>query len=117
MVEPSSTPGTTVGATPTPGMMAATPADSATTLALLVGLMKPLMGLLSTVRSLNVVGKQFSDLYEVFASADIKNSCGEAGHMARQCPSAPEGSGNDGKCFNCGEEGWGLLSYLVKFLS
>jgi len=33
------------------------------------------------------------------------DSCGEAGHMARQCPTAPEGSGNDGKCFNCGEEG------------
>ena len=32
-------------------------------------------------------------------------SCGETGHMARQCPTAPEGSGNDGKCFNCGEEG------------
>ena len=32
-------------------------------------------------------------------------SCGESGHMARQCPSATEGSGNDGKCFNCGEEG------------
>ncbi|KAL9132800.1 MAG: hypothetical protein Q9175_006028 [Cornicularia normoerica] len=31
--------------------------------------------------------------------------CGEAGHMARQCPTAPAGSGNDGKCFNCGEEG------------
>ena len=32
--------------------------------------------------------------------------------MARQCPTAPEGSGNDGKCFNCGEEGRVALSSL-----
>ena len=46
-------------------------------------------------------------LCHVLASGKTQASgrCGETGHMARQCPSAPEGSGNDGKCFNCGEEG------------
>ncbi|KAL6721520.1 hypothetical protein ACLMJK_000624 [Lecanora helva] len=39
-------------------------------------------------------------------SSDITcRRCHEPGHMARECPSAPEGGASDGKCFNCGQEG------------
>ena len=56
--------------------------------------------------TLHAVGKS-SELasFSVFYLSLTQYSCGEAGHMARQCPTAPEGGGNDGKCFNCGEEG------------
>lgn len=56
-----------------------------------------------------VVGKSIAMAarlqYPEASLADSRDSCGEDGHMARQCPNAPEGGGNDGKCFNCGEEG------------
>lgn len=31
-----------------------------------------------------------------------KTSCGDPAHFQRDCPDKPP---NDGKCFNCGEEG------------
>lgn len=34
--------------------------------------------------------------------SDFQNSCGDLGHLARQCPTAPSSGGG---CFNCGQEG------------
>jgi len=87
------------------GTMVATLLDLVTMAPILVGFIKLRTVPPRTVVTSHAVGQYCDILYMLFASADCYGSCGESGHIARQCPSAPEGSGNDGKCFNCGGEG------------
>ena len=74
----------------------------------LMGTLKPAMTLpermaMVVVTSL-VAGKNLDFCLIRIDFADHELSCGEPGHKARECPTNPT-AGNDGKCFNCGQEG------------